>query len=107
MKFWLNKETDSIYLDQLIKATGIITDYKEIIRLIQGGKVKVNDETVLERRILIYEGDRIRFGDNYINVAGEKEAVRLAELKEEPEGRIVHGKKVNKWKNTTIVKKKK
>lgn len=107
MKFWLNRETDFIYLDQLIKATGLMDDYKEIMKVIHDGKIKVNGETALQRRKSIYEGDRVRFGKNFIQVVGSREAQRLAELKEEPKGKIEHGKQPNKWKSPYAISKKK
>ncbi|MBT7469084.1 MAG: hypothetical protein HN692_01605, partial [Candidatus Cloacimonetes bacterium] len=50
MKFWINNN-DFIYLFQLMKAAGIEQDYETIGKIINEGRVMVNDQTVFQQRL--------------------------------------------------------
>lgn len=104
MKFWLKRETDSIFLDQFFKATGWGTDYQEIRREIEAGKVRVNDTTVFNRRTQLREGDQVRYRGLHVIIAGKKMA-DVEQIRRSTEGNeehVVHNRKPIHWKQGKI-----
>lgn len=96
MKFFLQQETDFIYLDQLLKAAGIFEDYLDIRSVIESGRVRVNGDFTRQRRKMVRAGDTVRYREHYIQVLPSS-----ARPGQEPEREtfehIVHGKGPQKW----------
>lgn len=60
-----------IKLGQLLKLSGLVDSGLEAKIHIKDGKVKLNDEIVLERGKKVYPGDIVKFQDNEIEVKGK------------------------------------
>lgn len=67
-EFRIRKDDDFIKLGQLLKAANLAGSGVEAKALILDGKIKVNDETVIERGKKIREGDIVSYGSEKIKV---------------------------------------
>ena len=67
----LHEREEYIKLGQLLKLSGLVDSGLEAKIHIKDGKVKLNDEIVLERGKKVYPGDIVKFQDNEIEVKGK------------------------------------
>lgn len=95
MIFWL-KSKNPIQLNQLVKALGLIDDYKEIRFEITKGLFKLNGKEVYNQRQEIYAGDTIEYNNDYIYVK-----FREKHKPEKKYPKIQHGK-VKNWYHKPI-----
>jgi len=103
MKFWINNN-DFIYLFQLMKAAGIEQDYETIGKIINEGRVMVNDQTVFQQRLKLQNKDEIRYLDYHIKVHERDEDGGIpAEFNQNAKtiGNVRHGK-VQNWKSQPV-----
>lgn len=97
MRFYLQREVDYIYLDQLLKATAIFEDYLDIRKVIEQGRVSVNDDVTKHRRKMLHAGDVVRYRDHHIMVMSNKSRPRKPSREPEPEEHIKHGRGPQRW----------
>jgi ribosome-associated protein YbcJ (S4-like RNA binding protein) len=95
MRFYLQRESDFIYLDQVLKATGIFGDYVEIRQVIDSGRVSVNGDLTKHRRQMLHAGDVVRFRDYHIMITAHNE--RPTRLADDEIEHIRHGQGPQKW----------
>lgn len=55
--------TEDIQLDQLLKLAGAVNTGGEVKRLIEEGRIKVNDQRETARRRKLRVGDRVTLGE--------------------------------------------
>jgi len=65
MKFWIDQGS-TIYLFQVLKASGALEDYGEIRQVVKNGKVSVNNETAFKQRMELKSGDEVRYQKHHI-----------------------------------------
>jgi nicotinamide-nucleotide amidase len=118
--FWIDSGT-TIQLFQLMKAAGLMEDYKDIRFTIASGKVSVNGKKVDKQREELSVGDEISFEDTIVTIVKqapkkeflkrieikEKKAEKVAELaekvieKKEYDEKVRHGK-IPGWSSTPL-----
>jgi ribosome-associated protein YbcJ (S4-like RNA binding protein) len=104
MKFWLKKGSEEIFLDQMLKAAGIMETYTEIKELIANTRVKVNDDVELFPKRKIVAGDVVKVFNKVIRVCGKAEALEFAKQRNATE-EVHHSRSVNTWVAKEIKKK--
>lgn len=102
IRFWLKRETDTISLDQLLKAVALLPDYTAIRAAIHGKLIIVNGIVVTSRRKTIVAGDVVEYGPNVILVRRDNEGhVDKKRREREPEPAdylpVVHTQTVKTW----------
>jgi nicotinamide-nucleotide amidase len=88
--FWIDSGT-TIQLFQLMKAAGLMEDYKDIRFTIAAGKVSVNGKKVDKQREELSVGDEISFEDTIVTIvkqAPKKEFLKRIEIKEKKAEKI-------------------
>jgi ribosome-associated protein YbcJ (S4-like RNA binding protein) len=106
MRFYLQRETDFIYLDQLLKATAVLEDYLEIRIVIDQGRVSVNGDVTKHRRKMLKAGDVVRYREHHIMVLSNKARPKKQDALPEKEIHIRHGKGPQKWHEKALKPKK-
>jgi len=99
MKFFIDKDT-TIYLNQLLKAAGVIEDYRDIRHIINRGFVSVNEKNTFQQRKIIKAGDVVKFKKHHIKVL-EHEPLKEKNDDLYSTPGIRHGK-VNIWKTKPL-----
>ncbi len=103
MKFWLNRDSQFIYLDQFLKATDLYDDYNQIREAIKNGRVKVNEAVEFKRRKMLKEGFTVRCKQQHFIICGD-EAAKIEDLKQNATERVIHSNKIQNWVQKPIKK---
>jgi ribosome-associated protein YbcJ (S4-like RNA binding protein) len=97
MRFYLQRESEFICLEQLLKATGTFDDYFQIRAVIEHGKVSVNGDVTKSRRKMVRAGDVVRYRDNHIMVMSPQSRPKFNTGPKEPDVHVTHGQGPQKW----------
>ncbi len=101
MKFWIDKGS-TIYLFQVLKASGALDDYGKIRQVIKNGEVSVNNETAFKQRMELKTGDEVLFQKHHIMIVEsdvKPEISKQKKIQEKPgktTENIKHGK-IKQW----------
>ena len=101
MKFWIDQGS-TIYLFQVLKASGALDDYGKIRQVVKNGEVSVNNETAFKQRMELKTGDEVRYQKHHIMIMEsdvKPEIPTKIKFQEKPyksDEKIKHGK-IKQW----------
>jgi nicotinamide-nucleotide amidase len=99
MKFKI-ADDDTIFLNQLLKASGLIDNYQDIRHALKKLQIKVNGRQIRSEQYELKPGDEVTYRNRHVKIISKSEYHRI---NAEPEGHVEHGSG-QKWTARKTIK---